>query len=68
MPIKFTGIHRVTHDEDRKLEAEFWASKTIAERVIAGWALAQGDLRRQEEDEPENRTGWTLRRIARGRR
>ncbi len=67
MAINFTGVRRVAHDEDRRLEAEYWASRSMAERVIAGWELAEGDLFLRENDEPEKRTAWTLRRVARDR-
>jgi len=65
MPIRFTAIQRVTHDEDRIREAHFWAGRSIAERVIAGWALAENNLIRRDDHEPEKRTGITLRRVAR---
>lgn len=66
--IKFTGVRRVTFEEERELEAEFWASKSIAERVIAGWTLAENNLLPRERDELEKRAGWTVRRIPRGGR
>ena len=66
MAIRFTGIRRVTHEEERRLEAEYWASRSMAERVIAGWALAEDNLLSGEQDEPEKRAGWTLRRVPRG--
>ena len=66
MAIRFTGIRRVTHEEERKVEAEYWASRSIAERVIAGWVLAEDDLLTGEHDEPEKRTAWTLLRVPRG--
>ena len=50
MPITFTGIQRVTHDQDRLREAEFWASRSMAERVIAGWALAENNLLPREHE------------------
>lgn len=67
MTIRFLGIRRVTHEEDLRREASFWASKTVAERVIAGWALAADPLIRRGEDELPKRTGWTLRRIVRSK-
>ena len=66
--IRFMGIARVTHWEDRLREAEFWATKTMAERVIAGWELAEDDLRRGGGDEPEKGTGITVRRVSRSGR
>ena len=63
MTIRFTAIERVTHDEDRVREARFWASRSIAERVIAGWELAENNLLGRDDDEPEKRTGITLRRV-----
>jgi hypothetical protein len=68
MPIAFTSIERVTHDDDRLREARYWAERTMAERVIAGWALAEDDLIPRDDHEPEKRTGFTLRRVARGER
>lgn len=68
MSINFTAVDRVTRDEDRLREARFWASRSIEERVIAGWALADDDLIQPEEHEPEKRAGITLRRIPGGRR
>lgn len=63
-----TAIHRVTHGEDHAREARFWACRTIAERVIAGWALADNSLVRRENHEPETRSSFTLSRVASPRR
>jgi hypothetical protein len=68
MPITFTSIERVSFAEDRVREARYWAERSMAERVVAGWALADGDLTLRESDEQEKRTGITLRRVARGGR
>ncbi len=68
MSIVFTTIHRVTHDEDRLREARFWATRTIAERVAAGWTLAENNLTRGDDHEPEKRTTITLRRVPSPRR
>jgi hypothetical protein len=68
MPIAFTSIERVTHDEDRKREALYWAQRSIAERVIAGWELRDNNPITREEHEPKERTGITLRRVVRGGR
>ena len=68
MPIRFTSIERVTHAEDRLREARYWAARSIAERVIAGWELAEDNFRLQGDDEPEKRTGITLRRVVRSGR
>jgi acylphosphatase len=38
-----TAIERVSHADDRVREARFWDSKSTAERVIAGWDLADSD-------------------------
>ena len=65
MPIVFTSIERVTHDQDRLREARYWSTQSIAERVIAGWALRDNNLMARDDHEPEKRTGTTLRRIAR---
>jgi hypothetical protein len=68
MAIVFTGIERVTHEEDRLREAQYWAKRTIAERVIAGWALADDNLMPRGEDEPQKRTAITFRRVTEGGR
>ncbi len=67
MSIAFKGMERVTHDESRIREAQYWAERGIAERVIAGWALAENNLLLRDQNEPEKRTGITLRRIPRSR-
>ena len=71
MSINFISIERVTHGEDRRREAHYWAQRTMVERVEAGWALADSNLTMREgdepnHDEPEKRTGFTLRRVSRG--
>ena len=68
MPIRFTSIERVTHADDRLREARYWAGQSMAARVIAGWELAEDDFRLQGDDEPQKRTGITLRRVVRGGR
>ena len=69
MSLKVLSFERVTFAEDRLREAQFWATKSIAERVIAGWELADDDLiRRKHEHEPEKRTAVTFRRVKRGTR
>ena len=50
MPIRFTEVRRVTHEEGRERDRVFWAGKSIAERVIAGWALAEGDVLTREKE------------------
>jgi hypothetical protein len=67
MAIKFLSVERVRFDEDRQKEADFWGSKSIAERVIAGWELADDDFRLRETNEPTGRTAFTFRRISRSR-
>ena len=67
MSIVFTGIERVTHDQNRLREARYWSARSVAERVIAGWALRDNDLVTRDDHEPEKRTGITLRRVARSR-
>ncbi len=67
MPIVFKSVERVSHDEDRIRDAQYWAKRSIAERVIAGWALAENNLLSRDQDEPEKRTAITLRRIPRSR-
>lgn len=68
MSINFIAVDRVAWDEDRLREARFWASRSIAERVIAGWALAENNLIQSDEHESEKRAGFTLRRVAGSRR
>lgn len=63
MPIRFTSVDRVRYDEDRLREARFWATRTMAERVIAGWELAEDELIRGVKDEPQRGTGITLRPV-----
>jgi hypothetical protein len=63
MPIEWLGIERVTHEEDRLREARYWASKTIQERLSAGWALADHILFPEKSGGSEKRTGITLRRV-----
>jgi hypothetical protein len=65
MTIHFTGIQRVSHEEDRQREADYWSKKTIAERVIAGWELAENDLVQRDHHEQAERPAFTLRRIPR---
>ena len=73
MPIKFTSVERVTREEGLLREAEYWASRTMAERVKAGWDLAennllpQGNQNHQDHHEPEKRTTFTLVRVPRHR-
>ena len=65
MAIQFLSVERVRFDEDRHKEAQFWASKSVAERVIAGWDLADETFRLREADEPKGRAAVTLRRVSR---
>ena len=63
------SVSRVTFEQDRLEEATYWASKSIAERVKAGWDLAEDNLfQRKQEHEPERRTTITFRSVERGRR
>jgi hypothetical protein len=69
MPLRCISFERVTFAEDRLLQAQYWAKKTIAERVIAGWDLADDNLmQRGSTDEPEKRAAITFRRVERGER
>ena len=66
--MRILGVRRVTHEESERLETEYWASKTMAERVIAGWALRENDLIRRARggaNGDQKRTGWVLRRVTR---
>jgi hypothetical protein len=65
VPINFLSVERVRFDEDRLKEAQFWAPRSIAERVIAGWELADENFRLRETDEPTGRAVITLRRVPR---
>ena len=63
------SVSRVTFKQDRLDEAHYWASKSIAERVKAGWDLAEDNLfQRKQEHEPEKRTTITFRSVERARR
>ena len=63
------SVSRVTFKQDRLDEAQYWASRTIAERVKAGWDLAEDNLfQRKQEHEPEKRTTITFRSVERARR
>jgi hypothetical protein len=67
--LRVISFERVTFAEDRLREAQFWATKTIAERVIAGWELADDELiQRRREDEPEKRAIVTFCRVERPKR
>ena len=63
------SVSRVSFEQDQLEEATYWASKSIAERVEAGWDLAEDTLfHRKQEHEPEKRTTITFRSVERGRR
>jgi hypothetical protein len=64
MSIQFTKIERVRFDEDRQKEAAFWAQRSIAERVLAAWDLADDDLFAGERHEPEAGAAFSLRRVS----
>lgn len=58
------SFERVTFEEDRLQEAEYWAKKSIAERVKAGWDLAENDLfRHRRENEQTERAAVTFCRV-----
>lgn len=66
MAITFTSLEKVSHAEDRLREARFWSTRTIAARVIAGWELADSQLRLDgAAHESENRAAWSFRRVKR---
>lgn len=44
------SFEKVTFAEDELRETEFWASKSIAERVKAGWDLAENNLVQRQVD------------------
>lgn len=64
MPIQFTKLERVRFDEDRQREAEFWATRSIAERVLAAWDLAENDLFAGERHEPKAGAAFSLCRVS----
>ena len=58
------SFERVTFEEERQQEADFWANKSVAERVKAGWDLAEYDLfQRRRNDEQAERAAITFRRV-----
>lgn len=71
-PLKFISVERASHADARIRDAQYWATKTIAERVIAGWKLAEDDysLRgaSEQEKQPNPRPTITFRRVPRRRR
>ena len=59
------SFETVTFAEAELRERELWASKTIAERVKAGWDLAENNLlQRQVEHGCEESAAITFRRVA----
>ncbi len=65
MTIQFTKVERVSCEDDLRKEAEFWAKRSMAERVLAGWQLAEDDLLRKVPDDPQGRTTFSVRRVRR---
>ena len=65
MTIQFTKVERVSFEDDLRKEAEFWAKRSMAERVLAGWQLAEDDLLRKASDDPQGRTTFSVRRVRR---
>ncbi len=63
MAIQFLSFKRVTFEQSRQDEAEYWATKTMAERVIAGWELADERLVDLTGHEPQKRTGTAFFRV-----
>ncbi len=63
MPITFLSCTRVTYEQSRQQEAEYWAAKTMAERVIAGWELADEKLVDLTGHEPQKPTGIAFFRV-----
>lgn len=63
MPIQCLSFKRVTFEQSRQEEAEYWATKTVAERVIAGWKLADERLVDLTGHEPAKRTTITFQRV-----
>lgn len=66
MVMQVLSFEKVTFAEDERREAEFWASKTIAERVKAGWDLRESNLvQRQAEHGCEESAAITFCRVER---
>lgn len=65
MPIEVLSFEKVTFAEDERREVEFWASKTIAERVKAGWNLAENNLVQRVEHGCEESAAITFCRVQR---
>ena len=63
MQIQFTKVERVTFAEDHANEARYWAGKTIEERVIAAWNLAEDDLFAGEQHESQAGAAFSVRRV-----
>jgi hypothetical protein len=63
MQIQFTKVERVTFAEDRANAARYWVEKTIEERVIAAWNLAEDDLFVGEHHESQAGTAFSVRRV-----
>jgi hypothetical protein len=66
--IAFTGIRRVTHAQSRDAELLYWSRRSIEERVIAGWELAEDSYNLSDQHVQEKPTGITLQRVRRARR
>jgi len=65
MAIVFKSVQKVTFAEDRLREARYWATRSIAERLIAGWELADQPPLLQGPHEQQKRTGIVVRRVLR---
>lgn len=65
MPIQFTKVERVSFQSDLRNEADYWAVRSIEERVIAGWQLAEDDLLRKVPDDSQGRATFSVRRVRR---
>ena len=65
MPIQFTKVERVGFEQDMRNEAAFWSKRSMAERVIAGWKLAEDDLLRKVPDDSQGRATISVRRVRR---
>ena len=63
MPMKFLSIHRVTFEQSRQLEADYWAKKTMEERILASYERADEKLVDLAEHEPQKRTGISFFRV-----
>lgn len=59
------AVHRMTHEESRLFEIEYYRHKSLEERVIAGWALAETDYDIRRNHAETTPPAITLQRVRR---